>query len=96
MDQSIYDTEFLFESVNSSSNVRSTEFFDDNLIYDDNNLFNSSVSSTSSDYDELLSKVEVTNSLLGISIALQIFFFAFVFMVFFIKIIKNNVTNLID
>ena len=49
----------------------------------------------SSEYDEqLLIQLQVTNNLLGISLALQIFFLGLFFLVFFIKIIKNNVTNL--
>lgn len=49
----------------------------------------------SSEYDEqILVQLQVTNNLLGISLALQIFFLGLFFLVFFIKIIKNNVTNL--
>lgn len=47
------------------------------------------------EYDEqILFELQVTNSLLGQLIALQIFFLACFFLVFFIKLIKNNVTNL--
>lgn len=44
--------------------------------------------------EQLLAQSKVTNNLLGISIALQFFFFALFFFVFFYGIIKNNVTNL--
>lgn len=47
------------------------------------------------EYDEqILFELQVTNNLLGHMIALQIFFLGLFFLVFFIKIIKNNVTNL--
>lgn len=46
--------------------------------------------------DEVLLQLKVTNGLMGIQIALQIFFLALFFLVFFMRIIKNNVTNLID
>ena len=49
----------------------------------------------SSEYEvQILQQIKVTNGLMGISIAFQIFFLALFFLVFFIKIIKNNVTNL--
>lgn len=44
--------------------------------------------------EQILYEVQVTNALLGVSIALEIFFMALFFFVFFIKVIKNNVTNL--
>lgn len=44
--------------------------------------------------EQLLAQSKVTNNLLGISIALQIFCLGLFFLVFFYKIIKNNVTDL--
>ena len=47
------------------------------------------------EYDEqILLQLQVTNNLLGHFFALQIFLLALFFLVFFIKLLKNNVTNL--
>lgn len=43
--------------------------------------------------EEILVQLQVTNNLLGIMVALHIFLLGFVFLVFFMKIIKNNVTR---
>lgn len=52
------------------------------------------VVSSSCDEDILL-QLQVTNNLLGIQLALNIFLLAFAFLKFVYKIIRNNVTNLI-
>lgn len=90
-----YDTEEVFSSIKSS---RSDSYDSDDSIeiisLDDDDTYYSSVSS---DYDaDILYQLQVTNGLLGITIALKIILLALFIMVFFIKIIKNNVTNLID
>lgn len=47
------------------------------------------------EYDaDILTQLKVTNNLMGIMLALQIFLLAFIFLSFFIRIIKDNVTNL--
>lgn len=100
MDQNMFDTETLdeeliLESVQSGSDVRSTEvFFTDDIITGSDDLYASTA--VTSDYSDLLAQIKVTNGLLGVSIALQIFNFSLFIMVFFIKIIKNNVTKYID
>lgn len=43
--------------------------------------------------EDILIQLQVTNNLLGIMLALQIFLLGFVFFVFFMKVIKNNVTK---
>lgn len=48
---------------------------------------------TSSVQEEILVQLEVTNNLLGKFYALAIFCFAFMFFIFFYKIITNNVTK---
>lgn len=48
-----------------------------------------------SSYDEqIVFQLEVTNHLLGLSIALHIFLLALIVFFFFLKVIRNNVTNL--
>lgn len=43
--------------------------------------------------EEILLQIQVTNNLLGIMLALQIFMICFAIMRFFIRIIENNVTK---
>lgn len=43
---------------------------------------------------DILTQLQVTNNLLGIILALQVFLLAFTFLKFFIRVIKDNVTNL--
>ena len=42
---------------------------------------------------DILTQLQVTNNLLGIILALQVFMLAFTFLKFFIRVIKDNVTN---
>lgn len=105
MVQSMCDANFLFHqedndllSVYNDSTVSDTEsVFGDNteiVMSDSSDISTYSVTVESSDYEiELLSQIRVTNSLLGVEIALHVFMLAFAIMVFFIKVIKNNVTN---
>ena len=100
MDQSTYDAYFLAYKENSdylsvyfdSTEVIESETSDSDLLDDSEDSY----ISESSDYDtDLLYQIQVTNNLLGISIGLQIIILTFFMMVFFIKVIKNNVTNFI-
>lgn len=50
------------------------------------------VADTSLD-EQILHELQVANNLMGINLALMIFFLGLFFLVFFIRIIKNNVTN---
>lgn len=48
-----------------------------------------------SSYDEqILFELKVSNSLMGIQIAIDVLFLALFFLVFFMTIIRNNITNL--
>lgn len=87
--ESVADTE-LSSDVLSLEAVIDTEFSGSDDVFDSSGDTSSSLS-----YDEqILAELKVTNGLLGFSIALNIFFLGLFFLVFFIKVIKNNVTNL--
>ena len=75
------------------STEETTEFSTETVS--ETELFNEVVYLQATEIDEqILAQSKVTNNLLGISIALQILCLGLFFIVFFIKIIKHNVTDL--
>lgn len=74
------------------STEETTEFSTETVS--ETELFNEVVYLQATEIDEqILAQIKVSNNLLGISIAFQIFFLGLFFVVFFIKIIKNNIIN---
>lgn len=81
------------EQQTSVSTEETTEFSSETVPGTE--LFSEVVYLQATEIDEqILAQSKVTNNLLGISIALQIFCLGLFFLVFFYKIIKNNVTDL--
>lgn len=101
--EAVYDTESELSNVREAypEETESDHFLSPYYFYnsteDDKSASDSSdvMYSETGSYDaDILYQLQVTNSLLGISIALDIFLLAFFILIFFIKVIKNNVTNL--
>ena len=95
------------QSIDSLESVTETEYVDESLFEleavvdtelsaggDDVSFFQGDTSTLTYE-DQILFELKVTNGLLGISLAMNIFFLGLFFFVFFLKVIKNNVTNLI-
>lgn len=74
------DTELVPESESGETAPASSE----TVIYSETGSYDA----------DILYQLRVTNSLLGVSIALNILFLAFFILIFFVRVIQHNVTNL--
>lgn len=79
------DDDLSFSRSKSVSSLSEEEIEEENSYYME-------TSSGSLD-EEILTQIQVTNNLLGIILAFQIFMFGFAIMKFFMRIIENNVTK---
>lgn len=110
LSESVYDTEYVYsteDEVLESEIMEETEIIEDSEIVEDSEIIDESEISNSADIDyssagydsalaDIVFQIQVTNQLLGFSIAFEILFLALVFCFFIMRIVKRNVTDLID
>ena len=88
---------FSYEVINANLSDHLLDFQERNIALQSNDASDSGeVSTSTGSNDDLLLQIQVTNNLLSISIALQFFIFVFMLIQFFIKVVKNNITNFFD
>lgn len=104
LSESVFDTEYVYsteDEVLESEIMEETEIIEDSEIVEDSEISNSAdIDYSSAGYDSALAdivfQIQVTNQLLGLSIAFDFLFLALVFCFFIMRIVKRNVTDLID